>query len=112
MKKINFKVWEVEEKNMVTFPLSVASLIKDYLIGELNQEKHIILQFVGEKDKEGKEIFAGDIVMKQGRKGHGRDYYVVTWNITNQGWWLSRRYKCMCPPTLEVSKTIILLTGY
>lgn len=69
MRKIKFRAWDVERKEMF-FPSSVAwkdgTMWAANVFGENRHEtvieKSDLMQFTGLKDKNGKEIFEGDIL--------------------------------------------------
>ncbi len=70
MREIKFRVWDKEDKNM-SIPFDIFDFSQDESgfkwFGNTNvddKENIVILQFTGLKDKNGKEIFEGDIVKR------------------------------------------------
>ena len=62
MREIKFRVWDVDEKEMVCWEHLITD--PDYWLMEILDGKSddILMQYTGLKDKNGKEIYEGDIV--------------------------------------------------
>lgn len=54
MRKIKFRAWDKQEKRLID------RFLPDW--GNINQERYLLLQYTGLKDKNGKEIYEGDIL--------------------------------------------------
>ena len=73
MRPIKFRAWDKINKKM--FRLSHNP------ISELSKASIPIMQFTGLKDKNGKEIYEGDIM-----KNYDYHFFVVEWNKKNARW--------------------------
>ena len=121
MREIKFRAWTESDKSM-TRPLDIgipdeAEAIRYYGIGQ-KSGLSILEQFTGLRDKNGKEIYEGDIYYSTYRAGgagsiRGRSKerikQIVEWN--NRGSWRGKRieqgrgYGC-CHPTCELGEDI------
>ena len=83
MREIKFRAfWRDTLKQILDFS-------KEYLIDACNDEVFIVDQFTGLKDKNGKEIYEGDIFSKvpiNELGGNIQYFYVVVWSSTDLGY--------------------------
>lgn len=76
MREIKFRVWDKEKQIMLHgFPFDITF--------ELQNEPYVAMQYTGLKDKNGKEIYEGDIITKI--------HYVEEYNMTDFGTDLGKR---------------------
>lgn len=70
MRTIKFRAWNPELKKM-SKPFSFGQILNfwDTNFKSLEPDKEIVMQFTGLHDKNGKEIYEGDIVLQQTNNG-------------------------------------------
>lgn len=84
---IKFRLWDKEQKEMRTMQ-------PNWSFSNLNAPEYIALQFTGLKDKNGKEIYEGDIVQYRWNDPYAHigkifwyedGYWKIKWNNINTG---------------------------
>ncbi len=85
MREIKFRAWDTIDKKMI---YDANSDIKVYLNGSISMKgswvdpEIFVLQYTGFKDKNGKEIYEGDILRKQlyhNGKKNGEQISLIKW---------------------------------
>ncbi len=100
MREIKFRAWDKKYKAMASFELMQtnarfaidAPLPSGQFVVLPRHENIVLMQFTGLKDKNGKEIYEGDILLDD---TEGETYDCVEWNSFNGGfdtkYWYSPR---------------------
>lgn len=60
MREIKFRAWDNERKQIINYISSISPITHNLLNISINN--HMLMQYTGLKDKNGKEIYEGDII--------------------------------------------------
>lgn len=81
MREIEFRAWCKTEKSMINILYDIYYIIKKRgvytihdIIGSSLKENYELMQYIGLQDKNGVEIFEGDIVKIDNSRWHEKDY--------------------------------------
>jgi uncharacterized phage protein (TIGR01671 family) len=89
MREIKFRAWNIKQKRMsdgdvVPAPLwwkQTGELTKSHLkIISQDDKDYVLMQYTGLTDKNGKEIYEGDILRLKNSKGQISNHQEVYWN--------------------------------
>lgn len=95
MRIIKFRVWNKDKNCFFT-----DDHVKEHLLGYLSTAEYPIMQFTGLTDKNGKEIYEGDVV-----KNRSGVNYLIEWE--NDG----MRF-CIKPGIWGITKKAVMREGY
>lgn len=92
MREIKFRAWDEQEKQWFRFPFVVDSsgrVYREYIGGGKVERNIVLMQFTGLKDKNGKEIYEGDIVSLHHKLKSAMDFYknMEVYRCTQRGEW-------------------------
>lgn len=127
MREIKFRAWDAEHKVMFAvwklncsngpykaMPESFYAM--DFNKGLVDFSKCELMQYTGIKDKNGKEIYEGDVIEMYSDAclysvGGVLEQRVVSWDNTRNGWNFleSRNYKCQIHSDEELSDTLEII---
>ena len=110
MREIKFRAWDGEEMFVPSMITAHGDINKPNGIGVDNWVKAELMQFTGLKDKNGKEIYEGDILRYSFGDGEGYTQHVgeVVWDGCFYmvgglaGWW-TKTFKSHMQETLRAS---------
>jgi uncharacterized phage protein (TIGR01671 family) len=92
MREIKFRAWNKEDKQMIYDDDEIILGYHSGAFGSFDDDRYIFMQYTGLKDKNGKEIYEGDIlqadydfvfIVKFGEYDNGESYEL---SVSGYGW--------------------------
>ncbi len=87
MREIKFRAWDKGFKKMLDWEAVGKLMGAQYFDSLIEEEKIILLQYTGLKDKNGKELYEGDILRC---KYQEKEINVIEWH--GNGYWMTNNY--------------------
>lgn len=89
-REIKFRAWDVESKVFIDWDNFMNNQSGNWMMTAFKNNIYKFQQFTGLKDKNGKEIYEGDIIYWEINNGIGIESYtaIVKWseNLVKEGW--------------------------
>lgn len=107
MREIKFRAWDKKQQQMFSHKdlmdftggavpfyreLYHAGIELPAILLPINQGHIVLMQYIGRKDKKGREIYEGDII----RDGKGRALEVFWDELSSMWWYLEMKNGCKC----------------